>query len=90
MSRWSAYLTFIPKADKIIWDFRDVVAVVVANGAAAQLWLGVQHLLTQLLQLRVVTVKKDMSSQLFRSLHRTETTVSPKTVSLPLAQKTKH
>lgn len=82
-----AYLTFVPKTNKIVWDFRDVVAVVVANGAGADFWLGIKHLLTKLLQLRVVTVKEQMPSQLFRTLHRTESTVSPKTVSLPLAQR---
>lgn len=81
-----AYLAFIPKADKIVWDFRDVVAIVVPNRACANFRLGIKHLLTKLLQLSVVTVKEQMPSQLFGTLHRTETTVSPETVTLPLAQ----
>lgn len=81
------YLTFVPKADKIVRDFWDGVAVVVADGAGAQLRLGVKHVLTQLLQLRMVTVKEQMSPQLFRTLQRTETTVSPKTVPLRFEQK---
>lgn len=83
------YLTFLPKADKIVWDFRDDVAVLVADGAAADFWLGIEHLLAQLLQLSVVTVKEQVSSQLFGTLHRTETTVSPETVSLRWAQEAK-
>lgn len=81
-----AYLAVIPKADKIVWDFRDVVATVVTNGACANFRLGIKHLLTKLLQLSVVTVKEQMPSQLFGTLHRIETTVSPETVTLPLAQ----
>lgn len=77
-------LTFLPEADKIVWNFRDDVAVVVADGAAANLRLGVKHLLTQLLQLSMVTVKEEMSSHLFRALHRAETAVFPETVSLLL------
>lgn len=56
-----AYLTFVPKADKIVWDFRDV-AIVVTNGACAIFRLGIKHLLTKLLQLSMVTVKEQMAS----------------------------
>lgn len=84
-SRW-LYLTFLPQADKIVLDFRDDVAVVVTNGAAADIWLGVQHLLTQLLQLGVVTVKVHVSAELLRTLHGAEATVSPQTVFLPLEE----
>ncbi len=55
------YITIIPKTDKIVWDFGDVVADVVADGAGAYFWLGVEHLLTQVLELSVVTVKEQMS-----------------------------
>lgn len=57
-----AYLTFVPKADKIVWDFRDVVAIVVTNGACAIFRLGIKHLLTKLLQLSMVTMKEQMPS----------------------------
>lgn len=43
------YFTFLPKADKIIWDFRDDVAIVVGDGAVADFWMGTEYLLTQLL-----------------------------------------
>lgn len=87
VDRSRLYLTFLPEADEIVWDFGDDVAVVVANGAAANLWLAIEHLLAQLLQLGVVTVKEQMSSQLLRTLHRAEPTVSPQTVPFPLARK---
>lgn len=54
------YLTFIPKAEEIVWDFRNDVAVLVTDGAAPDLWLGIEHLLAQLFQLSVVTVKEHM------------------------------
>ena len=87
--RWCyfRYLTFFPKADEVLGDFRDDVAVGVSYGAGANVWLGVKHLLTKLLQLRVVTVKEQMPSQLFRTLHRAETTVSPQAVSVSLVKR---
>lgn len=81
------YLTFIPKTNKIFWDLRDDVPVVVTNGAGADFWLCVKHLLAELLQLGVVTVKEQVSSQLFGTLHGAETTLPPKTASLSLTQK---
>lgn len=82
-----AYLTFIPQTNKVVRDFRDAVAVVIANGAGADFWLGIKHLLTKLFQLSVVTMIEQVPSQLLRTLQRAETAVSPIAVSLPLAQK---
>lgn len=65
--RW--LLTLSPKANKIFWDLRDDVAVVVTEGAAADFWVCSKHLLTELLQLGMVTVKEQVPLQLFRTLH---------------------
>lgn len=61
--RW--LLTVLPKAHKIVWDFRDDVAVVVGNGAASNFRLGIENLLTELLQFGVVAVEEHVPSQLF-------------------------
>lgn len=78
-----SYLTFFPKADEIVRNLWDDVAVVVSDGAAAQFWLGVQDLLAQLLQLSVVTVEQQVASQLLGAIHGAETTLCPEAVSLP-------
>lgn len=80
------YLTFVPEAHKILWDFRDLVTAEESNRAGSKFWLSTEHLFAKLLQLGMVTVKEKMPSQLFRILHRTETTVSPKAVFLSLAE----
>lgn len=72
-----AYLTLSPKANKIFWDLRDDVAVVVTEGAAADFWVCSKHLLTELLQLGMVTVKEQVPLQLFRTLHWAETALLP-------------
>jgi len=59
---------------------------VVGDGAAADVWLRVEDLLTQLLELGVVTVKEQVSPQLLGALHRAETTVPPQAVSLTLTK----
>lgn len=76
------YLTFFPQADKIVRDFWDDVAAVVAYGAATKFWLGVQDLLTQLFHLGVVAVEQEVASQLFEAVHGAKPTVFPQTVSL--------
>lgn len=81
-----SYLTIVPEAHKILWDFRDLVTAKESNGAGSKFWLSTEHLFAKLLQFGMVTVKEKMPSQLFWILHRTETTVSPKAVSLSLAE----
>lgn len=84
-----AYLTFLPKANKIVWYFRDDVAALVSDRAGAKLRLGIEHMLTHLLQFGVVTMKEQVPSELFRTFHRAETTISPETAPLPWPQETK-
>lgn len=82
-----AYLTLSPQANKVLRDLGDDVAVVVAQGAAADFWVCGEDLLAELLQLGVVTVEEEVPLQLFGTLHRAETTVPPEAGSLPFAQK---
>lgn len=77
-----SHLTFFPETDEIVGDVWDDVAVVVGDGAGAQLRLSIEDLLTQLLQLGVVTVKQEMSTKFFKPINRAETTVPPQTVPL--------
>lgn len=78
-----SHLTFLPQTEEVIGDVWDDVAVVVGDGAAAQLRrLSIQDLLTQLLQLGVVTVEQEVSSKFFKPINRAETTVSPETAPL--------
>lgn len=82
-----AHLTVPPQAGKIVWDFRDNVAVLGADGARANFWMATKHLLTQLFQLGMVTVKEEMSPELFGALRRVEAAVYPMTVSLSCSEK---
>lgn len=85
-----AHLTLSPEANKVLRNLGDDVAVVVTQGAAADFWVCSEHLLTQLLQLGMVTVEEQVPLQLFGTLHRAETTVPPKAGSLPFTQKHVH
>lgn len=87
MLRNKANLTISPEAHKVLGDLGDDVAVVVAKGATADLRVCVEHLLTQLLQLGVVTVEEQVPLQLLGTLDRAEPTVPPKAGSLSCTQK---
>lgn len=56
------YLTLVPEAHKILWDFRDLVAAEESNRTGSEFWLTTEHLFAELLQLGMVTVKEKMPS----------------------------